>query len=145
MSEPEWLSIAEAAAVWRVSRITVHRWIKQGRVQAYHVGPRKVRLRAADVDGLPSPIHKEEGGMLIDSTDALVITGLSIPRMTDEQAEELRDIYRSIDENAARIRARSGVHGPSAEIIHRMREERDEYLREVWEESNAAIRRRKGS
>lgn len=143
MSEQEWLSIAEAAAVWRVSRITVHRWIKQGRVRAYHVGPRKVRLRASDVDALPNPVHKEEGDMLVDSTGTLVTTALSLPRMTDEQLREGREALARIDENAARIRARSGVHGPSADIIRRMREERDEYLSEVREESNAEIRRRK--
>lgn len=143
MSEPEWLSIAEAAAVWQVSRITVHRWIKQGRVQAYHIGPRRVRLRSSDVDALPNPVRKEEGNMLIESTDTLVSTVFTIPRMTDEQLREGREVLARIDENAARIRARSGVHGPSSEIIHRMREERDEYLREVWEESNAEIRRRR--
>lgn len=132
MSEQEWLSIAEAAAVWRVSKITVHRWIKQGRVQAYRVGPRKVRLRADDVDALPVPVQEhpraEEGEMLI---------------MSDEQAKELRDIYRSIDENAARIRARSGLHESAAPLIRKMREERDEYLRQVWEESNEELRRRR--
>lgn len=147
MSEQEWLSIAEAAAVWRVSKITVHRWIKQGRVQAYHVGPRRVRLRAEDVNALPVAIQKdpraEEGEMLIDAGDALVTTELALPGMTDEQFDEGREALRRIDEMAARIRARSGLHESAAILMRQAQEERDKYLWEVAQESNEEIRRRR--
>ena len=43
------LTIPEAAAALKVSPVTIARWLKQGRLQAYRMGPRAVRIRREDL------------------------------------------------------------------------------------------------
>ena len=43
------LTIAEAAKLLKVSTITVHRWLKGGRLPAHHLGPKTVRIRRIDL------------------------------------------------------------------------------------------------
>lgn len=49
------LTIPEAADMLRVSAVTVSRWLKQGRLPAYRVGPRAVRIRRVDIDQVLAP------------------------------------------------------------------------------------------
>lgn len=49
---PDTLSIAQAAAVLGVHSHTCRRWIAAGLLPAYRVGPRLLRVRAADVAAL---------------------------------------------------------------------------------------------
>ncbi len=51
----ELLTIAEAAKLLKVSTVTLGRWLKQGRLPAYHVGPRAVRIRRQDLAALLTP------------------------------------------------------------------------------------------
>ena len=46
------LTRAEAAKLLKVSPVTISRWLKQGRLPAYRLGPRAVRIRRADLEGL---------------------------------------------------------------------------------------------
>lgn len=46
----EWISIAEAAARAGVSIPTIRRAVASGALAAYRLGPRLVRVRAADLD-----------------------------------------------------------------------------------------------
>lgn len=46
------ISVAEAAARLDVHPITLRRWIADGRIVAFKVGPVALRLDAADVDAL---------------------------------------------------------------------------------------------
>jgi excisionase family DNA binding protein len=55
----ELLTVAEAAALLKVSQVTLRRWIKQGRLAACRVGPRAVRLRRSDVEGAITPAQQE--------------------------------------------------------------------------------------
>ncbi|MBI2906591.1 MAG: helix-turn-helix domain-containing protein [Chloroflexi bacterium] len=43
------ITIAEAARRLRVSALTIKRWIAQGRLLAYRVGPRQIRIRSEDL------------------------------------------------------------------------------------------------
>ncbi|MHB8574039.1 MAG: helix-turn-helix domain-containing protein [Dehalococcoidia bacterium] len=56
----EFLTVAEAAKLLRVSTVTMHRWLKQGRLPAYHVGPRAVRIRRQDLDAIITPLESLE-------------------------------------------------------------------------------------
>jgi excisionase family DNA binding protein len=49
------LSVAEAAEFLRVSQSTVWRWINAGRLRAYRVGPKRVRLREDELVALFQP------------------------------------------------------------------------------------------
>src|SRR5688572_30669516 len=40
-----------------VSRTTVWRWIKQGRLSAYRIGGRTIRIRRTDVEEMRQPVH----------------------------------------------------------------------------------------
>lgn len=46
------LSIQEAANVLGVAPKTVRRWISQGIIPAQRIGPRLIRIRQADLEGL---------------------------------------------------------------------------------------------
>ncbi|MDP9370239.1 MAG: helix-turn-helix domain-containing protein, partial [Chloroflexota bacterium] len=49
------LTMAEAAEALKVSQVTVARWLKQGRLPSYRLGPRAVRIRRADLASALSP------------------------------------------------------------------------------------------
>jgi excisionase family DNA binding protein len=55
MTNKSYESLADAAARTHVSTRTLRRWIAEGRLQAYRVGPRLVRLDPASVDQLMKP------------------------------------------------------------------------------------------
>lgn len=50
------LSLKEAAEWHGVSERTLRRRIAEGRLPAYRVGPRTIRVRAEDVEALAKPI-----------------------------------------------------------------------------------------
>ncbi len=54
-SEREWLTVAEAADYLRVSRDTIYRWAKQGKLVLYKVGGTATRVRKSDLDALAHP------------------------------------------------------------------------------------------
>jgi len=49
------LTIPEAAAALKVSPVTISRWLKQGRLPAYRMGPRAVRIRRDDLTDVLKP------------------------------------------------------------------------------------------
>lgn len=57
---PQWLSMPEAGARIGVKARTIRAWIADGRLPAYRVGGRAVRIKASDVDALVTPI--DNGG-----------------------------------------------------------------------------------
>ncbi|HET9014938.1 MAG TPA: helix-turn-helix domain-containing protein [Thermomicrobiaceae bacterium] len=112
----ELLTIKEAAALLKVSTMTLSRWIKQGRLTRYRIGVRAVRLRRSEVEDLLVP-------------DDLVIEpafddDLEIPPLTPEEiAEQLAAIERANAVRARILKAHGGRPFPSsAELIN---EERD--------------------
>jgi len=53
-----YLTVAEAAHRLDVSRTTVWRWIRQGRLRAYRVGQRTIRIRDEDLEAQLTPIQQ---------------------------------------------------------------------------------------
>lgn len=51
----DFLTVPETAELLKVSAVTVSRWLKDGRLPAYKVGPRAVRIRRGEVDQLLVP------------------------------------------------------------------------------------------
>ena len=56
------LTIQQVATVKGVSSKTVRRWIAAGLLPAYRVGPRLIRIRAADVEALGRLIPSAAAG-----------------------------------------------------------------------------------
>jgi excisionase family DNA binding protein len=55
---PEYLTVREVAAVYRVNEITVRRHIRSGKLRAVKVGGR-VRVRQEDADALAQPARAQ--------------------------------------------------------------------------------------
>ncbi len=51
-----YLTLAEAAEQNAVSRRTIRRWIAEGMIRGYRVGPRAIRVEADDLNQLARPI-----------------------------------------------------------------------------------------
>lgn len=126
LSTEEYLTIADTAQALRVSTVTVHRWIKQGRLPAYHVGPRKVLVRRADLTKVMTPVVQEEVTVIQEFEPSRIV----IKPLTDEEVEQGRQALKQADALIAAIWSRSKRKplGSSAEFLHEAREERTKQL-----------------
>jgi excisionase family DNA binding protein len=50
------LTIAQAAESLGVHPVSIRRYISQGRLRAYRVGPRNIRVHADDIERIKTPI-----------------------------------------------------------------------------------------
>ena len=135
-SEDDLLTKAEAAKLLRVSPVTISRWLKQGRLPAYRLGPRAVRIRRADVQALlrpafgpevaPEPMQTSAAPYEHDPSviDHELIA--SIKPLTEEEREEALAAMRAARELRERILTRRGERPlpPSWPLIRQAREER---------------------
>lgn len=51
-----YMSLKDAATRYGVSERTIRRRISEGKLPAYRVGPRSIRVAAADLEALATPI-----------------------------------------------------------------------------------------
>lgn len=56
MHDDIWISITVAAQRLGVNRATVWRWTKNGQLSAIRLGPKMIRVLAADLDRLATPV-----------------------------------------------------------------------------------------
>ena len=71
--ERVYYSITEAAQVLGVSRVSIWRWIRDGRLSVLRVGQRTTRIRRQDVDRLlsaPGPADRTTGAVVVRADDA---------------------------------------------------------------------------
>ncbi|MDQ3044778.1 MAG: helix-turn-helix domain-containing protein [Chloroflexota bacterium] len=120
------LTMAEAAERLKVSRVTIQRWIKQGRLRSYKVGPRAVRIRADDLANLlqvtSTPVSRQP---LADVHPPIVIRSLT----PEEQAQALETVCRSRLRMQRYLDDHGGVPIPESwPLIRASREERSEQL-----------------
>jgi len=118
------LTIAEAAKLLKVSTATLHRWLKQGRLRAYRVGPRAVRVHRTDLAKLlvatsppRKPGHSEEPSQPTDRV---------VPPLTEAEAAAALAALQEAQAFTAALRTRhQGVPlPPSWFLIREAREER---------------------
>jgi excisionase family DNA binding protein len=55
------LTMAEVAAWYGVSPRTIRRRIAEGRLKAYRVGPRAIRVSVEDLEAMAEPIGSDDG------------------------------------------------------------------------------------
>lgn len=57
-------TVAEVAEMLNVSKSTVRRWIRAGKLTAYHVGSRRLRIRMRDLENKHSRVRNPAGKSL---------------------------------------------------------------------------------
>ncbi len=126
--EREYVTQAEAAKLLGISKATLHRWIKRGVLPAYSIGPRRVRIKRADVARVIKPMSL---------SDTQVTAANWGRKMTEQEVQQLRKALRMADElRASILRRRNGVPMPSsADLIREEREERTEHLLDILDDA----------
>ncbi len=125
------LTMAEAAEALKVSQVTVARWLKQGRLPSYRLGPRAVRIRRADLVAVLSPATREMLQALAPSSapEAVQVVPVEPVEAMPDSGQRL-ETMRQAEALRERILARRrGVALPgSAEEVERAREKRGKRL-----------------
>lgn len=56
MTTEQWTTIKDTCAYLRIHKMTLHRWISEGRIPAYRLaGSKELRLKTTDVEALLVP------------------------------------------------------------------------------------------
>jgi excisionase family DNA binding protein len=122
------LTVAEAAALLRVSQVTLRRWIKQGRLASCRVGPRAVRIRRRDVEGAIEPALQETAAVRPPYWDPSHRVITDIAELYRPMSEERKRRWLAAMERSkaltASMAARNGGK-PLAETWPIINEERD--------------------
>lgn len=121
-SDLDLLTLTEAATLLKVSVVTLRRWIKQGRLPAYHVGPRKVRINRSDLSKTFTPTNQEEVNVMPER--------IPIRPLTDAEVKEGLAAFKEADAVIEAIRERRGGQplDSSVPLIRRARETRAKQL-----------------
>jgi len=120
--DEEYVTVAEAARLFKVSQSTIWRWINQGQLPAYRVGQRGIRLKTGELARLVTPARQgQEKGERMVQKERLRLGPLT--------ARERKQMLAAI-EGARRLQAellssRSGKpFTPSSDILEELREQR---------------------
>lgn len=123
-------TVAEAAQQLKVSHSTVWRWIEAGRLPAYRVGPKTIRIKERDLARIIAPAAEtkraaagaeralglERGGLLAGPRTA--------PLADDEVERRLAALARAAASRRAQLARRGGVpFSSSTELVRQTRDE----------------------
>jgi excisionase family DNA binding protein len=129
--DSELLTIAEATRLLKVGRSTLHRWLRTGRLRAYHVGPKAVRIRRSDLTALMQPIDSRNPRHRVErqSTSNHVLQ-TAIRPLTDEEVQRGLAALKQAKEHTDRMLAERGGKplDPSWPLIREAREQRSEQI-----------------
>jgi excisionase family DNA binding protein len=120
------LTTTQVAKLLGVHAVTVRRWINEGKLPAYRVGEKAVRIRRDDLAHLLTPMRDDpKQGSHTDGSDQAAVR-----RLSDEEQRQARQAIA----NARRLRAailtrREGKRFPdSVELTRQAREDRTREL-----------------
>ena len=99
--EDEFYTIPEAARALRVSVSTVWRWIDSGKLAAYRVGQRRIRIRRADLAAVVKPFHEGR-------EDRAGKEQIEVFKMSPTEAENQTALIKKAQALQERIMARRG-------------------------------------
>lgn len=133
-ADTDLLTTAEAANLLNVSPVTISRWVKQGRLTAYRIGPRVVRIRRGDLEALlhpASPVEAPPARSPVFGHDESVVDAdlvASLRTLTKDEIEEQLAVLEDARRLQQRMLARRGGRPlPSSwRIINQARDERSE-------------------
>lgn len=127
-TDSDLLTIAEATRLLKVGRTTLHRWLRSGRLRAYQVGPKAVRIRRGDLQAVMKPIA---GGEVtaVKETHPLPMQTTIRPLSDEEVRRGLAALKRSRELTARMLAERGGrPFDASWPLIREAREERSEQV-----------------
>ncbi|MCC7104510.1 MAG: helix-turn-helix domain-containing protein [Chloroflexi bacterium] len=121
----QYVTVATAAELLRVSTSTLWRWINQGALPAYRFGQRRVLIKREDLDRLLGPAREQKGGDMLEKERARLSRPLT--QREKDQALAALDAARQFKHD---LLARRGnkPFPDSTDLIRAMREERTDTL-----------------
>lgn len=124
-AERDYYTVAEAAKMLNVSHSTVWRWIRAGKLPAFRIGSRNLRVRQRDLENLRAfePDDSEWESLSFAQRRALLLRPLS-----DEEARDQRELFERVKKTRAQY---SIAPMTSDELVRRSREN------EFWDDPNA--------
>lgn len=124
------VTVAEAAKRLQVSHPTVWRWIRSGRLAAYRVGPKTIRVKEADLATLIQPVGRSrEEVSTVRGTPSMQTTIDTSPLTDDERQRGLAALARLDAFQERLLASRGGQPFPSSvDLIEQLRDERAEHL-----------------
>lgn len=108
----EFCTVVEAARLLNVSAITIWRWIDAKKLPAYRVGPRTIRIRKDDLEGMIRPARAKEVTMGKER--------IQIEPATEEELARRKVLVAQI---VARRRERVIAPLTSVDLVRKSREE----------------------
>lgn len=121
----ELMTVREAATLLKISPVTIKRWLKQGRLRAYHVGPRAVRIRQEDIEALLTPTADATAYVEHKESPTMTPRTLEHTQMQRPQAGELARRQQLVATIRARRTKRVIAPMTAAQLIQAAREERE--------------------
>jgi excisionase family DNA binding protein len=134
-TDGRYYTVAEAAQKLKVSHATVWRWIDAGKLPAYRVGPKTIRIQEQDLQAVIAPVTTMKPTHSDDPAEEHASSGvhsraraLAGPRMApltdDEVTRRLAALERATVFRRAQLASRGGVpFSSSTELIRQTREE----------------------
>lgn len=124
-AERDYYTVAQAAKVLNVSHSTVWRWIRAGKLPAYRIGSRNLRIRQQDIKNLREfePDDQEWESLSFAERRALLLRPLS-----DEEARDQQELYERVTKNREQY---SIAPMTSDELVRRSRE------KDFWDDPSA--------
>ena len=123
--EEEFYTIREAARILRVSVSTIWRWIDSGRLPAYRVGQRRIRIRRNDLGTMIQPFTGGKEGKMTKGEERVEVFKMS-PNEARDQLAVVAEARRLQEQILARREGR--LLPPSWPELNQSRDKRAETL-----------------
>ena len=118
-SNSQFYTVPEAARVLDVSPVTIWRWIEAGKLPAFRVGPRNIRVRRDELEAMIRPARAK--GMAVESEKVQIG-----PATEEELARRKALVARILSKRKERVIAPL----TTADLVRKVREgERRSYAR----------------
>jgi excisionase family DNA binding protein len=124
----QYFTVGQAARRLQVSTSTVWRWIEAGKLPAYRVGPKAIRIKEEDLRSVIRPV--KDKGVAAGTVPLGGTVTFGQRTLTDEEvAQRLAALHRASTLRAELLARRGGTPLPSSvDLIRQVREELSERL-----------------